>query len=464
MTSSVARDPLPPRRGLLLSHKMLLAALALALLLWLALDAFVGARTTEAFGTRSRDLVAHSMTAMRELAMRQRDQQAASLQELAALPESTRADEARRRAESSRRRTEQEVTEVEADLAYEQELLSTTFANELRALHLELVLVAILLLGVVLWLGLHRLVVRPVQTLRAATQRVARGDLAAEVPVASRDEIGELARDFSTMTAELRRSRAELAAFADGLEQQVAQKTKELLHAAKMASLGTMARGLAHEFHNLIGGIRGCALECKQEASSADQRETLDVILRAADRATAIVQQLQRFAQQDGSARRELDLARVVDDAVSLLQPEARRRGIDLAHAATKGLVLVGDDGALHQVVVNLLTNAMQAMAKGGPIRVRTFADGDFAIVEVEDRGIGIAEADLPRLFEPFFTRRADDPDPSQRGTGLGLSVSYGLVAAHGGSIEVQSRVGEGSTFRVRLPRAATGGPPSLDR
>lgn len=450
-TEPVARRS-TQRAGLLLTHKLLLAAALLGLLLWFALDAVVGARTTQAFRVRSQDLVEHSMTAMRELAMRQRDQQAASLQELAAMPEDARTQEAARRAELGKRRTREEIDEVAADLAYEQELLGATFANELRTQHLELVAAALVTLGLVFGLGLHRLVVRPVQTLRAATRRVAEGDLETAVPVGSADEIGQLAADFSTMTRELRRSREQLAAFAQDLEQQVAQKTRELLHSAKMASLGTLAGGLAHEFHNLVGGIRGCAQEARRDATSPDQQETLDVILRATDRATAIVQQLRRFAQQDRGERREFELDRVVGDAVRLLQPEARRRRIDLAADLAKALRLVGDEGALHQVVVNLLTNAMQAMPSGGPLRVRAFADGAFAVVEVEDRGTGIAEADLPRLFEPFFSRRTDAPDPAQRGTGLGLSVSYGIVAAHGGSIDVQSRVGEGSTFRVRLP------------
>ena len=113
------------------------------------------------------------------------------------------------------------------------------------------------------------------------------------------------------------------------------------------------------------------------------------------------------------------------------------------------------DPDALHPVFVNLCTNALQAMPSGGTLRATVADDGDAVRIEIADTGVGIAPEDLPHVFEPFFTTRAGDPDPARRGSGLGLSVSYGIVTAHGGRIEVASTKGAGAVFTVRLPRRA---------
>ncbi len=439
-----------------LLHKLLAAVAALCALLALALLFVVEPRTNAAFRDRSAVLVEHGVTAMREIATRQAEQHRAWSLELARLPEKERETALEKRAAQARERASRELDEALADLRYEQEQLLRAFEHDLREVHFELLALSLAAAAIVLALGLHRLVVRPVRALQRATRRVAGGDLApVDAPAtASGDEIGELAADFATMTDELRRSRAALDSLNRGLEQQVAQKTKELAHAAKMASLGTLAGGLAHEFHNLIGGIRGCAKEARADAKDDDARATIDVILRATERATAIVDQLKRFAKQDQGARRACDLAQLAKDAVALLQPEARRRGVTLSAKLEEQLSVVADDGALHQVFVNLVTNALQATDRGGRIDVEAVRDDSAVVVRVRDTGCGIAEQDLQRVFEPFFTTRADVADAAQRGSGLGLSVSFGIVESHGGALTVASKVGEGSTFTVRLPRA----------
>jgi len=314
-------------------HKLLVAVAALCALLALALFLVVEPRTNAAFRDRSAVLVEHGVTAMREIATRQAEQHRAWSLELARLPETEREAALAMRAGLARERASRELDEALADLRYEQDQLLRAFEHDLRAVHFELLALSLAAAAIVLAIFLHRLVVNPVRALQRATRRVASGDLGpadTNAPT-SRDEIGELAADFAVMTDELRRSRAELDAMNRGLEQQVAQKTKELAHAAKMASLGTLAGGLAHEFHNLIGGIRGCAKEARADATDDDARATIDVILRATERATAIVDQLKRFAKQDQGTRRPCDLAQVAKDAVALLQPEARRRGVTIA-------------------------------------------------------------------------------------------------------------------------------------
>ena len=370
-------------------------------------------------------------------------------------------------ADEMRRRTTSRIDDRLRELAADQERRTDAFAASLRATHVMLVAIALLLMFAVLGAGLHLLVVRPAARLRSATQRIAAGDLTLDLPPPTDDELGDLARDFDRMASQLRASRAELQQFAAGLEVEVQRKTahleqalaelqsshRQLAAAERAAALGTLAGGIAHEFHNLIGGIRGCAEELRAEEPAAERRETLAVITRAADRATGIVQQLLRFARHSVEARADVDVTQVLADALRLCEPAARRQGVEVVRNFGDGAVVHADAGGLHQVFVNLCTNALQAMPAGGSLRLSVRADDDAIVVEVADSGSGIAANDLPHVFEPFFTTRGDERDPVRRGSGLGLSVSYGIVAAHGGRIDVASTAGAGATFTVRLPR-----------
>lgn len=477
--------PAEPRAGLSLGHKLLLAALGLSLLLLWALLGYVGPSTQQGFLSRSGQLLDHSVVAMRELA-RSRAQENAQLlvdlvehttqarqRALADLPfqlyadpeqlkEEIRREDGRRSeriraniatlAKEQRRRADREIDVALAELRREQQAFAEAFAQDLRTAHGWLGAMLFSLSALAMGLGLRRLVVLPVRELDRAAARIGRGELDLQLSRRSGDEIGALALSFSRMASELRQSRAELDALNASLEAKVEQKTRALAHAEKMASIGTLAGGLAHEFHNLIGGIRGCAKELAADEQDQERRETLGVMLRATDRATAIVQQLRRMARQDGKPAAPVRLWRTVDDALRLAEPEARRRGVEVVREQTADPAVLGDEDALHQVFVNLITNALQAMAQGGTLRVALAATKDHALLRVTDTGVGIEAGLLSRIFEPFYTSRADAADPAQRGTGLGLSVSYGIVDAHGGSIEVRSQPGDGAEFCVRLP------------
>ena len=380
--------------------------------------------------------------------------------------------------EEVQRRAERAMAGRLRALEQSQRQSADEFAGELRTLHLWLVATALLVLLLVLGVGLHRVVIAPTLRLRGATQRVAAGELAVDLPPPSADELGDLARDFARMVEQLRQSRAALQQFAAGLEVEVQKKTahleqtlaelqnshRQLAQAERLAALGTLAGGIAHEFHNVIGGIRGCAHELLADEADADRRETLGVITRAAERGTGIVQQLLRFARRSVDRQAAVDPAQVVADALRLCEPAARGQHVTVVRELTTGLCVRGDADALHQVCVNLLVNALQAMPNGGTLRVAVAGGGERpgALLTVADTGVGIATDDLPQLFEPFFTTRTSAADPSRRGTGLGLSVSYGIVAAHQGRIDVQSQVGVGTTFTVWLPDAAS--PPEAEK
>jgi len=360
-----------------------------------------------------------------------------------------------------RRRADRDIGERIERFADVRARREADFVADLRRTHLWLVTAMLLALLLVLGFGLHRMVVRPAHRLRRATQRIASGELGAELPPAGRGELGELTHDFAAMIAQLRSSRAELQRSADNLEAEVRRKTRDLAsthqqlaEAERLAALGTLAGGVAHEFHNVIGGIRGCARELLADERDEDRRETLAVITRAADRGAGIVDQLQRFARRPSRSREQVDVGDVVRDALELCAPAARGQGVAVARELGEGCAVMGDGDALHQVFVNLLVNALQVLPDGGELRVEVAGDDRCVRVTVQDSGPGIAEHVLPHVFEPFFTTDRDGVEGARRGSGLGLAVSYGIVTEHGGSIVALSPPGAGATFVVELPRA----------
>jgi signal transduction histidine kinase len=319
-----------------------------------------------------------------------------------------------------------------------------------RAAAAMLGLTAVLFLvhGALLW----RSVIAPVARLSDATREVAKGRLAVRLPVRGNDEVARLAASFNAMTESLGRAQGELVALNATLEDRVREKSaalvqaeRELRHAEKMASLGTLAGGVAHEFNNLLGGIQGCAEDAAHETDPAEVRETLGVIERTARRGTAITEKLLRFARPAAPGRDEVDVAAVARDVAALIGPEAARSGVEVKVDAPPEVRLRADPTGVHQVMLNLATNAMHAMPRGGRLAIRVARDAAAVRIAVADTGVGIPAAVRAKLFEPFFTTRPE-------GTGLGLSVSYGIVQAHGGRIDVDSAEGRGSTFTVSLP------------
>lgn len=487
-------------RGMPLQAKLLLGLVAIAALLLAVLVGFVAPATLRAFEQRSESIVQRMSTAMAELASRDNE---ASRDVLVALVDHTTdarsrmledlpvgiyggnidrirqaildADTVRREqlrsnarvlgAEMEARAAGQIRAELER-IRTEQQHLNRALSEELRTQNLVLVGAVLAASLLVLGLGLFQFVVRPARALRAATRLVASGDLQVPPLGVGGDELGQLAADFGTMVTQLHDARSELTRLNRSLEEEVARKTahleqaladlrathEQLLQAGKMASIGTLAGGIAHEFHNLIGGIRGCTAEVLAQEQDPLRRETLQVVLRAADRATGIVRQLQRFSRRSVDRIDDVDVATVLDDACRLVEPEARRRGVAVVRDYQPGLRLRGDGDALHQVFVNLFTNALQAMPNGGSLTVRGRVEGPHVALAVVDTGTGIDPSDLPRVFEPFFTRRDQGAPGDGPGSGLGLSVSYGIVTAHGGSMSVQSTRGAGTTFTVLLP------------
>ncbi|MEN8148665.1 MAG: ATP-binding protein [Planctomycetota bacterium] len=335
--------------------------------------------------------------------------------------------------------------EFRARAAEETERRSRVLAGEFR--ETALTGLVILLTGVFLLLSafLAVVVLGPLGRLSRATGRVAEGHLDERVGLKGRDEVGRLGAAFDRMTATLQASREEIEELNRTLEAKVEEKSRALVHAQTMASLGTLAGGVAHEFNNLLGGIQGIAADAREEEDLAEVRAALTMIQQTSIRACNITENLLRFSKPPAREARETDLAGLVADALDLVGPEARKRGIEVTSELGEVPPAEIDPGQIHQVVLNLLTNALHAMESGGRLSVAVRAAAGSVEVEISDTGPGIPPEERKRIFEPFFTTRDE-------GTGLGLSVSYSIVAAHDGEIEVGAAEGGGATFTVRLP------------
>ncbi|MBI4759908.1 MAG: GAF domain-containing protein [Chloroflexota bacterium] len=227
-----------------------------------------------------------------------------------------------------------------------------------------------------------------------------------------------------------------------------------LVQAAKLAAVGEMAAGIAHELNNPLTSVTGFAeLVMNDLPADSPLRADLDLVIREARRARDVVRRLLDFARQSESARANASLNKVVEDVVALTRHLLHTNGVELLLHLQDDLPWVSmDENQMKQVLLNLVHNALQAMPDGGKLEIRTAVSSkvgrEGVIVSVRDSGVGIPPEIQTRIFEPFFTTKA-----SRGGTGLGLSVTYGIVSAHGGEIELISQPGAGSTFTVWLPK-----------
>lgn len=234
-----------------------------------------------------------------------------------------------------------------------------------------------------------------------------------------------------------------------------AQQSAEnrLLQAAKLAAVGEMAAGIAHELNNPLTTVTGFSEIVLDELSEdSPHRTELAMVLQEARRASGVVRRLLDFSRQGERLRASADLNEVVNDVIALTRHLILTNDVILKLELDESLPWISiDTNQMKQVLLNLIHNALQAMKGGGELNVSTYSarreSRDWIVMSVQDSGTGISPEDQSRIFEPFFTTKGD-----RGGTGLGLSVTYGIVTDHGGSIEISSRPGKGSTFDVWLP------------
>jgi two-component system, NtrC family, sensor kinase len=234
-----------------------------------------------------------------------------------------------------------------------------------------------------------------------------------------------------------------------------ARLQEQLRHADRLATIGQLAAGVAHEINEPLGGILGFAqLAGRGSAVPEDTHKDLDRIVASCLQAREIVKKLQAFARQAPMQRRWVSVPAIVDEALGLVAARCASGDVQLIRRMGDTPDVWADPTQLKQVVVNLVVNALQAMPKGGTLTAATRSDRGAVLLEIADTGIGMAPDVIDQIFNPFFTTK----DVGE-GTGLGLAVVHGIVSAHGGAIEVMSAVGSGTTFRVRLPADGGGAP-----
>ena len=298
-----------------------------------------------------------------------------------------------------------------------------------------------LLLALVLALIVARIVARPAQDLAAAATDVARGNFDTPLPRTSGDEIGQLTRAFGEMRSAIAEREARLRS-----------AQAELIHREKLAAMGRLVAQLSHEINNPIYNIQNC-LEVLDRRGNPDDpnREFLELAREELERMAVLTRQLLDQSRPLADAARPLHLNHLVQRVAGLARDQLESHEIDLRMRLDPDLpTVVAHPDAIQQVLANLVDNAIDAMPAGGILYLRTLVDGETVKVEVEDTGAGIAETDLPHIFEAFYTTK-----PEVRGIGLGLFVSEGIIRGHRGRLTVQSELGRGSRFTIQLPREA---------
>ncbi len=313
------------------------------------------------------------------------------------------------------------------------------------------------------------LVSRPLAEVAEQARRIGRGDLSHRLPVHGSNEVSCLVRDLNAMCDQLR----DAGLRADDAARKRMSTLDQLRHADRLRTVGTLATGLAHELGTPLAVIAMRAkLIASGEVSLSEAPEGCSVIATQAERLTVIVRQLLDFARRRVPTRTEVNLREVAERAASLLSSLAKKSRVDIVLDPNRTPVYLKADGAqIEQAVTNLVINAVQAMPNGGTVRVSTRkvlaapksvteadsgVERECVVIEVTDDGQGIPESDLERIFEPFFTTKGVG-----EGTGLGLSVTHGILEDHEGWMTVASELGRGSTFRLVLPlglSAATSG------
>jgi len=302
-------------------------------------------------------------------------------------------------------------------------------------------------------------IIKPLQGMVQATQRIAQGELNHRVAVDWRDEIGQLAESFNRMTENLKLANENLIQWSKTLERRVEERTRELkemqdylVQSEKLASLGKMAAGIAHEINNPLTSIlinTHLLLEKLEKLDKKDEfYENLSLIAEETSRCTQIVRGLLEFARESKPQKTQTDINDLIEKTVLLLENKASFQNIRIVKQLKPDLPLILVDRAkIQQVFWNFMINACEAMPHGGQITITTDLSENKKAIEIRfiDTGVGIPPEHINKIFDPFFTTK-----PS--GTGLGLAICYGIIQQHNGAIEVKSEPGRGTVFTLYLP------------
>jgi two-component system NtrC family sensor kinase len=279
---------------------------------------------------------------------------------------------------------------------------------------------------------------RPVHALADAITRYADGDTSSHYSEKGKDEISHAGNAFNYLTNNLKQA------------EQARDKAEKIAYQAeRLASIGQLAAGIGHEINNPLMNILSLAALIETEVKEKNPEAIMDIQLlqKEGKRCARIVQGILNFARETQPAFREFNMTDLIADTLRLLQHRLSTSAIQLITEIEADMVMVGDASQLQQVLVNILLNAVQASPAGGVMSIMARKDIDYIAIQITDSGTGIDQKNIGRVFDPFFTTKADD-----NGTGLGLSVSYGIVKRHGGTIHLDNNVGLGLNVMILLP------------
>ncbi len=324
-------------------------------------------------------------------------------------------------------------------------------------------LLAIVAIALLIWLFVWKVVENPLKHLQAGTERLAAGQLGHQIAVESRDELGDLAQSFNSMSLQLHAANQQLLEWNKTLEVRVEEKSQELkrahnevLHVETMASLGKMAAVVAHEINNPLSGILTYAKLLRKWLDRGDMSgekkseslQCLDLIASESRRCGGLVKNLLSFSRSAPMNVQPTDINAVLQQCALLVRHNLELNNIQLQMDLAEAMPPVQcDPSQIEQVVLALMVNAIDAMPRGGNLWVQTTVSGAYVQIEVRDDGSGIPPEILPRIFEPFVTTK-----DQAHGTGLGLAVSRSIIQRHSGTIAVQSEIGKRTSFTIALP------------
>jgi two-component system NtrC family sensor kinase len=313
-----------------------------------------------------------------------------------------------------------------------------------------------IILIVLVSIQLAKRISRPLKKLEETANKIADGEYRHDFTVHAPSEIEHLASSLSKMAKDLEAEKRELEEWGSTLEKKVEQRTEEIkkihsqmFRSEKLASLGKLAAGVAHEINNPLTGIlTNSSLLLEDLAADDPRREDVEVMVKETIRCREIVKRLLDFAKQSKPQKKLTDINSLIENIVLLVRNQTSFRNIRIDKDLTADIPgIQADADQVQQVFINIVLNAAEAMTKGGMLTItsRLSRSKDFIEIIFKDNGPGIPESVKEKIFDPFFTTK-------EHGTGLGLSISYGIIEQHGGTISVESTPGEGSVFAIELP------------
>ncbi|MCX6112617.1 MAG: HAMP domain-containing sensor histidine kinase [Proteobacteria bacterium] len=318
----------------------------------------------------------------------------------------------------------------------------------------------ILIIAIIIFYFVVNSFLKPIKNLCTASKCFADGVYSQKINPSNFREINELISSFNTMVKKIQERESELQKLNANLGKQVEKKTNELLHAAKMASLGTLSSGIAHEFNNILGAVIGHVSLALEKKEPKEMEEALSIALLASERACGIVSRLQDFSRKKSSDHKLFNINDAINNIVKLIEKDLLNFKIQIIlDLSDIGAIYVnGDQTEIEQVLLNLLINSKHSMPQGGNITLRTRVENKNLSIKIIDTGYGIPDSIKDRIFEPFFTTKGvigmgkSFGSQDNEGAGLGLSVSLGIIEAHEGIIRLVSTSKEGTTFEITLP------------